>query len=97
MSPLCVSATGLDAASLWKSGVAAEPDTDVAKFSAEFVGGMDEMVRELLRVVYLAKGSEARNALAVELSQVVNKYRDWLLPLGLDGVAGRNWAPLGPS
>ena len=94
VSEACVSSAGLDTVALWKSGVSAEPDIDLARFAAEFVGGMDEMVRELLRVVYLAKGAEAKNALALELSKVVDKYRDWLLPLGLDGVVGRNWMPL---
>jgi len=95
VSESCVSADGIDAVALWKAGVSAEPDADLVKYSSEFVGGMDEMVRELLRIVYLAKGVAARNALARELAGVVDKYRDWLLPLGLDGVAGRNWAPLG--
>jgi hypothetical protein len=87
----------MDAKALWLAAVSVNPDQDLAPFTGEFVAAMDEMVRELLRVVYLAKGPAARNELAKELALVVDKYRDWLLPLGLDGVAGRNWAPLGPA
>lgn len=97
VSASCISPAGLDASALWLAGSSMNPSDEISKFTSEYVGAMDEMVRELLRVVYLAKGAGVRNGLAVELSKIVDKYRDWLLPLGLDGVAGRNWAPLGPA
>ncbi len=32
--------------------------------------------------------------MAGELAKMIEKFRDWLLPLGLDGIVGRVWVPV---
>ena len=92
-----VSAGGLDVPALWQGALDSAPERSASRLAGEFAPALDEMVRELLRVVYLAKGADERRAIAVRLAGVVDKYRDWLLPLGLDGLVGRNWTPIGSS
>ena len=52
-------AAGLNVGELWKQ--ARSRTADSGQLATEFVPGMDSLVRELLRVIYLSRGAEGRS------------------------------------
>ena len=87
--------SGPDAAELWKVVEGAYPDKHRAV--NDYIQAVDEMVRELLRAFYLVKGADERRKVATELEAIVDKYQNWLLPLGVDGLVGHGWTALPAS
>jgi predicted regulator of Ras-like GTPase activity (Roadblock/LC7/MglB family) len=84
-----ISMRGVDVAGMWETGLRAVPDP--VRFSAEFIPAMDALVRELLRVIYLSKGKEGREAAIADANKILDKYKLELLPFGLESAAGREW------
>ncbi len=89
LSDSCVTADGIDARILWER--AAEQYSDIMQLAREFVPAVDEMVRELVRVVYVGRGGEGRNRVLQGAKEILARYRNELLALGLEGVAGEGW------
>jgi len=81
--------TGLNVEELWRQ--AKSRTSDSMQLATEFVPGMDALVRELLRVIYLSKGVEGRQAAMEGATVILRKYTQELLPFGLEGVVGRDW------
>jgi hypothetical protein len=84
-----VSGHGVDVQGLWEAAQAAGHDSTA--LARDFVAGMDALVREVLRVIYLAKGKEGRDAAVSAATAILKKYRMELLPFGLESLAGRDW------
>jgi len=82
-------ATGVDVQELWKH--AKSRTSDSMQLATEFVPGMDALVRELLRVIYLSKGNDGRQAAMEGATVILRKYTQQLLPFGLEGIVGRDW------
>ena len=88
----CVSASGFNINILWDRAQAST--NDIGALAREFVPALDEVVRELLRVIYLARGAEGRKQVHVGAHDILVKYRDKLLMLGLESAAGAGWSLL---
>ena len=88
----CMSAAGFNINILWDRAQAST--NDMGALAREFVPALDEVVREILRVVYLAKGAEGRKAIQVSAFAILLRYRDKLLMLGLESTAGAGWSLL---
>jgi predicted regulator of Ras-like GTPase activity (Roadblock/LC7/MglB family) len=84
-----LSQDGVDVQALWEGGQATLHDS--VQLSNEFVHAMDALVRELLRVIYLIKGNEGREAAVRGATGILETYKLELLPFGLESVAGRDW------
>ena len=80
---------GVAVQGLWEIGHAAIHDS--VQYSTEFVKAMDALMRELLRVVYLIKGKEGRDAAVFGASEILKRYNLELLPFGLESTVGRDW------
>lgn len=87
--PALVSAGGLDVPALWRAASVRIPDS--LHCAREFSAAMDAFVRDLLRVVNLVKGIQGRQIALQEASRILARHSADLLPLGLEGVAGRDW------
>jgi len=81
--------TGVDVPGLWEAARMKVPDS--MALAVEFVPAMDGLVRELLRVIYLSKGKEGRDAAIAGASTILKNYNLELLPYGLESLAGREW------
>jgi len=92
VSESCVSTAGVDVEALWKAAAASYSNPD--SLAPEFAAALDEMIRELLRVVHLAKGPGEREAVAKRLARRLHAHRDRLLALGLESQVGRSWVPV---
>ncbi len=84
-----LSPTGVDVPGLWEAARVKVPDS--MALAVEFVPAMDGLVRELLRVIYLSKGKEGRDAAIAGASAILKQYNLELLPYGLESTAGREW------
>lgn len=84
-----LSAQGVDVQGLWESAYAQVKDS--IQLSGDFVPAVDALVRELLRVIYLTRGKDGRDAAVKSASDVLKKYNLELLPFGLESAAGRDW------
>jgi hypothetical protein len=82
-------ATGLDVEELWNQAKARTADP--MQLAQEFVPAMDSLIRELLRVVYLSKGTPGRTEAMEGATSILKKHTQALLPFGLEGVVGRDW------
>ena len=92
VSDSCVTPAGLNINVLWDRAQAST--NDMGALAREFVPALDEVVRELLRVVYLARGADGRKAVHLGAHEILVKYRDKLLMLGLESSAGAGWSLL---
>lgn len=88
----CVSASGFNISLLWDRAQAST--SDMGALAREFVPALDEVVRELLRVIYLARGTEGRKEVQEGAIAILGKYRDRLLMLGLESTTGAGWSLL---
>jgi len=88
----CMSASGFNINILWDRAQAST--NDMSALAREFVPALDEVVREILRVIYLAKGAEGRKQVQDGATVILHKYRDKLLMLGLESAAGAGWSLL---
>jgi hypothetical protein len=91
----CVSSAGYNINILWDRAQASTNDLNA--LAREFVPALDEVVRELLRIVYLARGAEGRKEVHVGAHEILKRYRDRLLMLGLESTAGAGWSLLSVS
>jgi len=80
---------GVDVPGLWEAARGKVPDS--MALAVQFVPAMDGLVRELLRVIYLSKGKEGRDAAIAGASAILKTYNLELLPYGLESLAGREW------
>jgi hypothetical protein len=88
----CMSASGFNINILWDRAQAST--NDMGALAREFVPALDEVVRELLRIIYLARGADGRKQVQDGATAILQKYRDKLLMLGLDTTAGAGWSLL---
>lgn len=75
---------------LWEAARVDMPDS--MQLSGLFVPAMDALVRELLRVIYLTRGKEGRDAAVARATTSLKKYNLELLPFGLETETGREWS-----
>lgn len=83
---------GMDVQAIWDAGKTAVPDS--LQLATDFVPAMDIMIRDLIRVIFLAKGKEGREEALQEATGVLQNYNLELLPFGLESTVGREWTLL---
>lgn len=92
VSDSCATDAGINVEVMWDRAQASSSDT--GHLAREFVQAVDEIVRELLRVVYLSRGQEGRKEVVAGAEAILARHRDALLLLGLGGLAGAGWSLL---
>jgi len=90
VSDSCMSASGFNIGILWDRAQAST--NDMGALAREFVPALDEVVREILRVIYLARGTAGRKHVQDCATVILKTYHERLLMLGLDSTAGAGWS-----
>ncbi|MEK7766645.1 MAG: hypothetical protein AAB368_10430, partial [bacterium] len=90
-----LSTRGINVAAMWDRTRAQCGDPQTA--AEEFVPALDALVHELLRVIFLARGSEGRMEALGIATEILKKHNEALHPFGLNDVVGRDWVLTAPA